>query len=1023
MFSTSLKHRSLTNFIAGCLVAGGFTIGLILSVAFGDSLASAAEPDTPKNTQPETIKLTTPQEALDSLILPEGFKATLYASEPQMTQPIAIVFDPRGRLWVAENNTYAEVTLNFDLSQKDRILIFEDSDNDGVAETHKVFWDEGRKLTSIEHGFGGVWVLAPPQLLFIPDRNHDDIPDGPPEVVLDGFDEGGIRHNIANGLRWGPDGWLYGRHGILVTSMIGPPGTPPAQRTPINCGIWRYHPTRKIFEVVCHGTTNPWGYDWNPQGELFFINTVIGHMFHAVQGAHLQRMYGEDFNPHLYELIGATSDHFHWDTAELWHDIRKLGVTPTTDQAGGGHAHSGLMIYQGNNWPEQYRGTMFTVNFHGKRLNNDHIERKGAAYVGHHAPDFLKTKDPWFRGLDLITGPDGGVYIADWSDIGECHENDGVHRSSGRIFKITYGDPQPLGIPDVSKLSNAELVAAQTHPEEWFVRQARHALQQRSAAGDSMTDVHSALRKLYEETTNPLHQLRALWSLAVNGGTDADWLISQLQHSDEYVRVWAVRLLGNEFDITPQTTAAFEQVAANETSGLVLLHLASALQRLPLADRWTIAQSLAAHAEFANDAALPLMVWYGIEPAIQESPERAVALAGTTKFPRLAKFIARRLTSNLQLVPAPVDQLVQLLGHTTEPERQLSLLQGISDGLKGWRKAPQPASWTATAESLAKLDSDEIKQYVRELSVVFGDGRAINEVLQLAGNEQAELTSRRDAIRVLVEVQAQEALPLLLNLLGDRNLNADAAAAVVAFNDPSIPAALIPRIPGYPANAQQNAIVTLSSRPAWAMLLLQSIAEKKIPRDAVPAFQIRQMSRYEDEGVRIKVQQLWPELRDIASAKRPKIDSLHQQLAGTVLQGADLKKGRKLFTKNCSNCHTLFGQGAKIGPDLTGAQRSNLTYLLENIVDPSATLSEAYRMSTVVLKSGRILNGVIADQGGTTISVQTPMEKLIIARDEIEEIGPSKLSLMPEGFLDVLSADDVRDLIGYLQVPQQIPLD
>lgn len=1003
------------------LNALSLTLGLMLALA--DSTLYGAEPTGPKNTQPETIKLTTPQEALESLVLPEGFQATLFASEPAMTQPIAIVFDSRGRMWVAENNTYAEVTLNFDLSQKDRILILDDSDHDGVAEKQKVFWDEGRKLTSVEHGFGGVWALAPPQLLFIPDRNHDDVPDGPPEVVLDGFDEGGIRHNIANGLRWGPDGWLYGRHGILVTSMIGPPGTPPAQRTPINCGIWRYHPTRKVFEVVAHGTTNPWGFDWNPQGELFFINTVIGHLFHGVQGAHLQRMFGEDFNPHLYELIGPTSDHFHWDTAELWHDIRRLGVTPTTDQAGGGHAHSGLMIYQGTNWPEKYRGTMFTVNYHGKRLNNDTIERHGAAYVGHHAPDLLKTKDPWFRGLDLITGPDGGVYLADWSDIGECHENDGVHRSSGRIFKITYGTPKPFEIADVSKLTNAELVSAQTNAEEWLVREARHTLQERAAAGDSMTDVHAALRKMFDKDPNPDHKLRALWSLAVTDGADADWLMAHLKHPEESIRVWSVRWLGNELPITPETIAAFKQVANGETSGLVLLHLASALQRLPLADRWEITQGLVSHAEFANDPSLPLMVWYGIEPAIQESPDLAVALAESAMLPRISQFIARRLTSNLQLVPGPVDQLVELLGKTTDPQLQLTLIKGISAGLKGWRKAPQPATWKATADLLAKSDSEELKQYVRELSVVFGDGRAITEVLQLAGDDQAELTSRRDAIRVLVEVQAQEAVPLLIRLLADRNLNADAAQGVVAFNDPAIPAELVARIPGYPANAQQNAIATLASRPAWAMLLLQAIAEKKISRDAVPAFQIRQMSRYEDEGVRIKVQQLWPELKDLSAAKLPKIAALHKQLEGSTLAGADLKNGRRLFTKNCSNCHTLFGQGAKIGPDLTGAQRSNLTYLLENIVDPSATLSEAYRMSTVVLTSGRVLNGVLADQGGPTVSVQTPMEKLIIARDEIDEIAPSKLSLMPEGLLDVLSPDDVRDLIGYLQVPQQIPLD
>lgn len=981
------------------------------------------EPEGKKDTQPETVKLTTPQEALESLQLPEGFKATLFAADPQITQPIGMAIDARGRLWLAENNTYAEVALNFDLSQKDRILVLEDGDHDGVAEKQKEFWGEGRKLTSVEVGFGGVWALAPPQLLFIPDRNGDDVPDGPPEVVLDGFDEGGIRHNIANGLRWGPDGWLYGRHGILVTSQIGAPGTPPSQRTPINCGIWRYHPTRKVFEVVCHGTTNPWGYDWNANGELFFINTVIGHLFHGLQGAHLQRMYGEDFNPHLYGLIGPTSDHFHWDTAELWHDIRKLGVTPTTDQAGGGHAHSGLMIYQGSNWPERYRGSMFTVNFHGKRLNNDTIERKGAAFVGKHAPDFMKTKDPWFRGIDLITGPDGGVFLADWSDIGECHENDGVHRSSGRIFKITFGTPEKPRFADVAKLSDLELVAAQRDQEEWLVRQARHELQQRAAAGKLSGETHAELKKILADNAQPSHQARAFWCLTVTGGFTAEELISLLKHPSETLRVWSVRTLGNEMAMTPETMAAFKGAVSQEASGLVLLHLASAVQRMPVGDRWEVIEGLAGHAEFASDPALPLMIWYGIEPAVQEYPERAVALARSTRIPLLAEFVARRLTGNLELVPKPVDQLVELVGTTGELERKVAVLKGMSAGLKGRRKAAEPLGWKLTVEVLSQIDSEELKQLVRELSVVFGDGRAIAEVLQLASDEMGDLSARRDAIRVLVEAQAKEAVPLLIKLLADRNLNGDAAQAVAAFDDPGIPYELAARVSGYPLAAQQNAVASLASRPAWAMILLQAIAEQKIAREVVPAFQIRQMSRYEDEGIRIKVRQLWPELQAGTGDKHLKIEALERQFGGGGLQEADLKNGRRLFTKNCSNCHTLFGQGAKIGPDLTGAQRSNLRYLLENIVDPSATLAEAYRMSTVALKSGRVLNGVIADQGGPTITVQTPMEKVTIAREEIDEIGSSTLSLMPEGLLDVLKADEVRDLMGYLQVSQQIPLE
>ena len=476
--------------------------------------ADASEPELVKDTQPETIPLTRPQDAAASFEVPDGFSVSLFAAEPQVHQPIAMATDARGRLWVAENFTYAEQPTNFDMSQRDRIRILEDSDHDGVADRSTVFWDQGQRLTSVELGLGGVWALCPPQLLFIPDRDGNDIPDGEPQVILDGWNADTVRHNIANGLKWGPDGWLYGRHGILATSHVGRPGASPAQRTSISCGIWRYHPINKVFEVVCEGTTNPWGMDWNEHGELFFINTVIGHLWHAIPGAHFQRMYGEDDTPHLYQLIGQTADHYHWDTTEAWFDIRKLGVTPTTDAAGGGHAHCGLLIYQGDNWPARYRGTVLTINMHGRRLNNDTLHRSGAGYVARHAPDLLRTSDPWFRGIELVSGADGGVFIADWTDIGECHDNDGVHRSSGRIFKVVHGTPAMNGPGDLNRLSNSQLADLQDSRNNWESRMSRRLLQARAAEGQPLASLHTRFRNTLAMASNPRGQLRCALVLA-----------------------------------------------------------------------------------------------------------------------------------------------------------------------------------------------------------------------------------------------------------------------------------------------------------------------------------------------------------------------------------------------------------------------------------------------------------------------------------------------------------------------------
>ena len=386
-----------------------------------------------------------------------------------MQNPIAMSWDARGRLWVAENYTYAERPARFELGLRDRIVIF-DGTNTGHFTKRTVFTDDVQMLTSLEVGHGGVWLMCPPQLLFIPDRNGDDKPDGPAEVMLDGFTPPQDNyHNFANGLRFGPDGWLYGRCGASAPGDVGAPGTPAAERIPLRGTMWRFHPKTHVFEALSSGTTNPWGHDWNEMGELFFINTVNGHLWHGITGAHYVRPHTIDPNPHAYAQIDQHADHWHFDTAQDWTKSRNGAA----NALGGGHAHIGMMFYLGDNWPAEYHDHLFTWNMHGRRANQELIERSGSGYVGKHGTDILLAEDKWFRGLELGYGPDGGVFALDWSDTGECHDSTGVHRTSGRIFKITHGEPKRVEPFDLAKMSDAELVKLHTHENEWWVRKAR----------------------------------------------------------------------------------------------------------------------------------------------------------------------------------------------------------------------------------------------------------------------------------------------------------------------------------------------------------------------------------------------------------------------------------------------------------------------------------------------------------------------------------------------------------------------
>ncbi|PYI86874.1 MAG: cytochrome C, partial [Verrucomicrobia bacterium] len=744
---------------------------LLLLIPFS---SCAAEFPIPYNSELDQSGPMPAAEAAKKMRLPPGFKATVFAAEPNVQNPIAMAWDARGRLWVAENYTYAESGKKFDLNLRDRILIFEDNDGDGRFDTRKVFTDEVQMLTSIEIGHGGVWVMCPPQLRFIPDRNGDDRPDGAPEVVLDGFAVSPeYWHTFANGLRFGPDGWLYGRCGMASAGEIGVPGTPAEHRIPLRGTIWRYHPRRKVVEALSSGTTNPWGHDWNEHGELFFINTVNGHLWHDFAGAHFARLPMVERNPRAYELIDQHADHWHFDTAAGWQKSRDGAA----NGLGGGHAL-------------QYRGHLFTLNMHGRRANQEILERSGSGYAGKHGPDFFIAGDPWFRGMELSCGPDGGVFVADWSDTGECHEYTGVHRTSGRIYKITYDETKPSAFSDLAKCSASELVNLHLHANEWFARQARLELTARAETGRSLDHAKEQLRALFEEQGDVVVKLRSLWTLYTIGALDEAFLRAQLGHSNEHVRTWAIRLLTDTWPldtVKSQRPAAsnseirnqkseieFVRLARGDKSSLVRLALASTLQRLPVSHRLPLATALIARKEDANDHNLPLLIWYGLIPVADADPAALVVLAAKAELPLTRKFIARRLAEEIEKNPAPLNELLTLT--TAKPEAfQADILNGMTDGLAGWRKTRKPAPWDALATNLGNSSNAVLRDRVRDLSVLFGDGRALEAVQKVALDPQADLNARKSALQTLIDNRAPDLRQLCERLLNEPFLNSVAA--------------------------------------------------------------------------------------------------------------------------------------------------------------------------------------------------------------------------------------------------------
>jgi len=566
----------------------------------------------------QKVPYLTPQQAVAKMTLVDGFEVKVFAGEPDLGQPIAFCFDAKGRIWVVENYNY-RTRGNHTTDNQTRLAIFEDTDGDGKFDRKKYFTKNLKFTSGIAVGHGGVWVGSPPYLSFIPDADGDDKPDSEPKVLLDGW---GIndRHETLNSFIWGPDGWLYGCHGVFTRSKVGKPGTPAGKRAYIDGGIWRYHPTRHEFEVFAHGLSNPWGIDFDKHGQMFATACVIPHLWHVVQGGVYHRQAGKHINPYVYNDIKTIRDHAHLS------------------------AHGGARFYLADTFGPKYRDQLFMCNIHQHQVLTDIMVPRGSGFTGKHGDDFLSAHDKQWVGFSIEIGPGGGVYVLDWHDEDICGKKI-VHGDTGRIYRIMPTGAKGVKPPNLPALSDEALVALQIDSNDWYVRQARTELAGRAAAGKLGAGVAATLAANFKAQTTSPRRLRALWALHCVGGAGEKMLLELLAHEDEHVRGWAVQLLCETSAPPAAAVAKFASMAATEKSAVVRLFLASALQRMPAEQRWDIITALLKHEADASDHNIPLLIWYGLEPIVKSDPKKALAAAISGKIPLLRQYVARRIAS------------------------------------------------------------------------------------------------------------------------------------------------------------------------------------------------------------------------------------------------------------------------------------------------------------------------------------------------------------------------------------------
>ncbi len=962
-----------------------------------------------------------PEDARKKFTLPEGFEMRLFACEPEIVNPVAMTWDERGRLWVVELYEYP---LGAKPGEKgrDRIKILEDTDADGKADKVTVFAEGFSLATGLALGNGGVILGQAPELLFLEDTNGDDKADK--RTVLKtgfGLDD---RHELLNGFVWGPDGWLYMTHGVFTHSKVRDPNYPNDTGVVANAAVARFHPKTKKFEVFADGTSNPWGVDFDRAGNAFVSACVIDHMFHLSPGGIYVRQGGTPANPYAYQLLPSIVDHRHHMAA-----------------------YAGVQVYQGNQYPKEYLGTILIGNIHDNAIHQDRLTPNGSTFKSSFIQDFVRANDGWFMPVSSQIGPDGALWIMDWYDKYPCYQNaradpDGVDREHGRIWRVVYtGKEKGKAVAsrqdakmDLKKSSSSDLIKLLEHPNVWQRRMAQRLLSERA---DNRTK--SDLVKLATSNKPAESRLSALWTLHGSGLLDEATLDKLVTDKDPTIRTWVARLTGERGNDSDQAMERLKPLVTDSDPSVRLavavacrqfvsgsLTVDTPAKKGPEEANISLTlQTLAAQPGTASDPLLPFMIWMAGEPVVRAKPQYGfdwLVQNSAGDSPLISQFARKIMRIACDLgVPENMNGAIQCIASLSASNSVVAVaaLDGLLEGQRGKALIPS-TSPSALINQLLSNSNPEVKSRAQKLGSLWGDAAALQATVKVVNDANASVDERIKAVQTVRQLKSDAARDAMVLALAPGNPEAliiEAIRGLAETGSDLIVEKLLAGWKSFSPAARRAAAETLASRDRWASNLLSAIERKDVPPSDIPAATIRTLTRSQaDYGMLAKrAAQIFGKVRD-ADTDKLKIIAAKKKF---ILSEAkpNLESGHELAKKTCFVCHKLHGEGAEVGPDLTGVGRSTLDALLANVIDPNQIIGAGYEMVEVETKDGRSVSGRMVENNDARVRLLSagPKED-IVAKSDIANLRVSQISLMPEG-LEQMPDEDFRNLIAYILNP------